>query len=114
MAPLPSATPLLSRPPQMNTDLPIATDADFDRAAIVNGGEAIRTQPPSQRFERQERPALQAFAQPELPAVGAGLPPPPDALLGAPPSEDSPASETLRSPACDPELPPWSSPAGSS
>ena len=87
----------------MNTALPTATDAAFDRATSANGGGAIGTQPLSQRFATHRRGALQPTVQL---AVSPPLPAPLAARFGSPPV--SPAPPTV------PEPPPWSKPAGSS
>src|SRR5436190_18506987 len=64
MSPLSSALPRASSPPQMNTDLPIATDAAFERATVPTGGAFMLTQPALHTLPAQLRPWLQALPQP--------------------------------------------------
>src|SRR6185369_10711052 len=91
MAPL--FSPMLSSPspPQMNTDLPMATTAAFERAAICGGGMAIGNQPPAQTLSTHVRFAVQVTVQGPLALPAASDSPalPPVTLL-APPVEASP------------------------
>src|SRR5882724_11975681 len=63
MAPVSSAVPVLSLPPQKNTDLPMATFAGWMRPTKPVGGGAMLVQPVLQALAAHLRPASQTLPQ---------------------------------------------------